>query len=136
MAKLDRYDRIEIINSLMRKIGDTGRGFLYSQRFNRYAYFSYDGRTLYFIDHYTGVPLKMIKNSSHKTTKHQQYFSSGGTMWGLVNDFKDFIYGDDDSNHNNGYGGLYCPHWGYPEKDMEAIREYAKEIGYLPSKLI
>lgn len=91
MAKLDRYDRIEIINSLIRKIGDTGRGFLHSQRFNRYAYFSYDGRTLYFIDHYTGVPLKMIKNSSHKTTKHQQYFSSGGTMWGLVNDFKDFI---------------------------------------------
>jgi len=131
MAKLDKYDRIDIVNKLIRKIGDTGRGFLFSQKYNRHSYFVYDGRTLYFVDHYTGMPLKMIKGSAHKTTKHQQYFSSGGTMWGLVNDFKDFIFGDDDSNHNNGYGGLYCPHWGYSKEDMEAIQNFAKEIGYL-----
>lgn len=131
MAKLDKYDRIDIVNKLIRKIGDTGRGFLFSQKYNRHSYFVYDGRTLYFVDHYTGMPLKMIKGSAHKTTKHQQYFSSGGTMWGLINDFKDFIFGDDDSNHNNGYGGLYCPHWGYPKEDMEKIINFAKEIGYL-----
>lgn len=131
MVKLDRYERIDIVNSLIKKIGDTGRKFLYSQKHNRYSYFVYDGRTLYFVDHYTGVPLKMTKGTGHKTLKHQQYFSSGGTMWGLVNDFKDFIYGDDDSNHNNGYGGLYCPHWGYPKEDMETIQNYAKELGYL-----
>lgn len=94
MVKLDRYERIEIINSLIRKIGDTGRGFLYSHKLKRYAYFSYDGRTLYYIDHYTGVPMKMNKGSGHKTRKHEQYFSSGGTMWGLINDFKDFIPAD------------------------------------------
>lgn len=131
-VKRDKYERIEIINSLIKKIGSTGRGFLYSDRYERYSYFVYDGRMLYFVDHYTGVPLKMKKDSSHKTSQHDQYFSSGGTMWGLINDFKDFIYGDDDSNHNNGYGGLYCPHWGYKEDEMESVREYAKEIGYLP----
>lgn len=129
--KRARYERIEIVNKLIQKIAECGREFLYSSKYKRIAYFVYDGRTLYYVDHYTGVPLKMIKGSAHKTLKHGQYFSSGGTMWGLINDFKDFIYGDDNSNHNNGYGGLYCPHWGYPKEDMEAIREYAREIGYL-----
>lgn len=132
MAKRNKFDRIEIINLLIKKIGSTGRRFLYSEKYERYSYFVYDGRTLYFVDHYTGMPLKMKKGTAHKTLVHSQYFSSGGTMWGLINDFKDFIYGDDDSNHNNGYGGLFCPHWGYDQDVMKDIREYATEIGYLP----
>ncbi|OPG98930.1 hypothetical protein B2I21_09885 [Chryseobacterium mucoviscidosis] len=63
------------------------------------------------------------------------HFSHGGTLWGLVCDFRDYIGGDDDSNHNNGYGGLYCPHWGYPEGDMKAIRKRAEELGYLKIKV-
>jgi hypothetical protein len=122
---------MEIVNSIIKKIGDSGRKFLYNQRHNRYGYFAYDGKTLYYIDHYTGVPMRMIKGSGHKTLAHERSFSSGGTMWGLINDFKDFIYGDDDSNHNNGYGGLYCPHWGYPEEDMKVIQKLAKELDYL-----
>lgn len=131
MGRKSKYDRIEIINLLIKKIGSTGRGLLYSNKYKRHSYFVYDGRTLYFVDHYTGVPLKMVKGTTYKTRAHEQYFSSGGTMWGLINDFKDFIYGDDDSNHNNGYGGLYCPHWGYSDYDMNSIRDYATEIGYL-----
>ncbi|MBJ8083173.1 hypothetical protein JDS82_18520 [Bacillus cereus group sp. N14] len=61
------------------------------------------------------------------------YFSSGGTMWGLVKDFTHFIYGNDDSNGLNGYSGLYCPHWGWPEEEVKKMREYAREIGYLKS---
>ncbi|TPG86959.1 hypothetical protein EEL32_12150 [Brevibacillus laterosporus] len=76
----------------------------------------------------------MIKGRSTQNQKQEYNFSGGGTLWGLVNDFKDFIYGDDDANHNNGYGGLYCPHWGYPEKDMKAIRELAVSLRYLKEK--
>lgn len=132
--KRDKYERIDIVNKLIKKIAENGREFLHSSTHERYAYFSYDGRSLFYIDHYTGVPLRMKKGAAHKTEVQRMNFSSGGTMWGLVNDFKDFIYGDDDSNHNNGYGGLYCPHWGYKEEEMESIREYAREIGYLPAE--
>lgn len=134
MKKRDKYERIEIVNSLISKIGETGRDFLHSKTKKRTAYFVFDGRSLWYIDHYSGVPLKMVKGTAYKTEKQSRYFSSGGTMWGLVNDFKDFIYGDDDSNHNNGYGGLYCPHWGYPPEEMEIIRKFAIEIGYLKER--
>ena len=135
MIKRDKYERIEIVNKLIEFIGEKGRTFLYSKKHTRIAYFVYDGRSLWFIDHYTGVPLKMVKGETYKTRKQERYFSSGGTMWGLVNDFKDFIYGDDDSNHNNGYGGLYCTHWGYPPEEMESIRQFAREIGYLKEEV-
>lgn len=131
MAKRNREERIQIINRLIRKIGCTGRKFLFCESKNTYGYFVHDGRTLFYVDHYTQAPMKMIKGSGHKTRRHEQNFSSGGTMWGLINDFKDFIYGDDDSNHNHGYGGLYCPHWGYTVDEMESIRKFAIEIGYL-----
>jgi hypothetical protein len=42
----------------------------------------------------------MKKDGAYKTAKHQQFFSHGGIIWGLVKDFKDFIFGDDNSNHN------------------------------------
>ena len=132
MTTRDKYERVEIINKLIEKISTTGRRFLYSETKKQTAFFVYDGRTLYFIDHYTRVPMKMIKGRSTQTQKQEYNFSSGGTMWGLINqDFKDFIYGDDNSNGNGGYGGLYCPHWGYPPEVMKEIRDFAHEIGYL-----
>lgn len=135
VKKRNKHERIEIVNELIKKIGSTGRKFLYCEKHKRYSYFAYDGRTLYFVDHYTGMPLKMKKGTASMTNVHSYNFSSGGTMWGLINDFKDFIYGDDDSNHNNGYGGLYCPYWGYPGETMTEIVNYAKQLGYLPTEL-
>jgi hypothetical protein len=73
----------------------------------------------------------MEPNDCGKSHEQKQRFSSGGTMWGLVQDFRDYIFGDDDANHKNGYGGLYCKHWAYPEEDMEEIRAVAEELGYL-----
>lgn len=134
MAKRTKYERIEIVNELIREIGSTGRRFLYCTQHERYAYFAYDGRTLYFVDHYTGMPLRMKKDTGHMTSIQSYNFSSGGTMWGLINDFKDFINGDDNSNHNHGYGGLFCPHWGYEEHEMAIIKATARELGYLPKK--
>lgn len=40
-------------------------------------------------------------------------------MWALVKDFTHFIYGNDNSNGLNGYGGLYCTHWGWTEEAMK-----------------
>ena len=127
MEKLSKAQRIEIVNKIIKEISQRGRGFFYSKAKERLAYFVQGERTLWFVDEYTGVPIKMIKGHM----SNDRSFSHGGTLWGLVNDFKDFINGDDDANHNNGYGGLYCPHWGYPSEDMEAIQNLAIELGYL-----
>lgn len=122
-----RQDRIDTVNTLIREIGSKGRNFLYSSKHDRFAAFHWSGGKLWLTDDYTGVPLIMDKSMPEM---HRQ-FSGGGTLWGLVCDFRDYINGDDDANHNNGYGGLYCPHWGYPKEDMEAIRAKAIELGYL-----
>ncbi|TPF19338.1 hypothetical protein CBE79_04525 [Priestia megaterium] len=58
-------------------------------------------------------------------------FSEGGTLWGLIHDFSEFILTGKHTNGKNGYSGLYCPHWGYSEEDMNAIRELAVKVGYL-----
>jgi hypothetical protein len=123
--------RVEIANKLIQEISKRGRKFFLFERENRIAQFKWDGIHLWYVDKYSGVPLIMKKGDSSKARQHKRYFSEGGTLWGLVNDLKDYIFGDDNSNHNNGYGGLHSPHWGYPEEDMEAIREFATEIGYL-----
>lgn len=133
--KRTREQRIDIVNEIIREIASRGRRFLHTKSKERTSYFVWDGRKLWYIDSYTGVPLHMQKGSSHKNNKQYYYFSGGGTLQGLVNDFKDFIYGDDDANHNNGYGGLYCPHWGYPEEDMKAIRKLARDLGYLKGEV-
>ncbi|BBI90463.1 hypothetical protein HYO65_gp071 [Tenacibaculum phage PTm1] len=58
-------------------------------------------------------------------------FAHGGTLWGLVKDFKEYIMTGEQCNGKHGYGGLYCTHWGYPESDMKEIQRVAKELGYL-----
>ncbi|MEH0979252.1 hypothetical protein AB1I92_07720 [Bacillus mobilis] len=133
---MDKQKRIEIVNSLIKYIAENDEkkrkdsGLLHYK--DNVAYFKHDGKTLYFIDHYTNVAMSM--NRSSRVTKVQEYnFSSGGTMLGLIKDFTHFIYGNDNSNGLNGYGGLYCTHWGWSEEGMEKMREYAREIGYLKS---
>ncbi|MEK8128690.1 hypothetical protein WMW72_12315 [Paenibacillus filicis] len=124
-------ERIELINKLIQEIGRRGRKFLYSKKHDRFAAFHWANGRLWYTDDYTGVPILMEPGKQGKTREQKQAFSHGGTLWGLVNDFRDYIFGDDDANHNNGYGGLYCPHWGYPLEDMEAILQKSIELGYL-----
>ncbi|ETT30702.1 hypothetical protein C161_27398 [Paenibacillus sp. FSL R5-192] len=120
-------DRIDLINELIRVIGRSGRKFLYSKQHNRFAAFHWADGQLWLVDDYTDRPLLMDES----VPGQHYHFSHGGTLWGLMCDFRDYILGDDDANHNNGYGGLYSPHLGYPEEDMDLIRAYAIEIGYL-----
>lgn len=126
-APFPGQDRIDLINKLIREIGSRGRQFLYSKRHDRFVTFHWADGNLWLVDDYSGRPLLM----DEEVRGQHRHFNGGGTLWGLVCDFRDYILGDDDANHNNGYGGLYCPHWGYPEEDMEAIRQRAKELGYL-----
>ncbi|WPQ59985.1 hypothetical protein [Paenibacillus polymyxa] len=123
--------RIDVINQLIREIGNRGHRFLYSEQHDRYASFHWASGWLWLTDDCTGAPLLMDES---KTDEHY-HFSQGGTLWGLMCDFRDYINGDDDANHNNGYGGLYCPHWGYSKEDMQAIREKALELGYLKPRV-
>lgn len=123
--------RIDSINKLIVEIGNRGRRFLYSEKHSRYANFFWAGSKLWLMDNSTGLTMVMNADQQGKTHDQAAGFSQGGTMWGLMCDFTDFIFGDDDANHNHGYGGLYCPHWGYAHEDMEAIQSYARSIRYL-----
>jgi hypothetical protein len=125
--------RIEKINELIKVIGSKGRKFLSShhddydlKRELTYNYFIVIKSKLFLVDNYTKKEINMSRDYIPNTG-----FSSGGTMWGLMLDFANYIKTGNYSNHLNGYGGLYCPHWGYSEEDMKEIREFARSIGYL-----
>ncbi|SLJ98333.1 hypothetical protein SAMN06272722_102733 [Paenibacillus sp. RU5A] len=130
-APFRNQDRIDKINELIRVIGSRGRRFLYSKTHDRYAAFHWADGNLWLVDDYTNRPLLMndLVQGQHR------YFSHGGTLWGLVCDFRDYILGANDTNHNNGYGGLYGTHWAYPEEDMKSIQQHAIELGYLKPRV-
>ena len=122
--------RVVIVNDIIKEIASRGRNFL-----------SYNGKA------------DLIFIRGHKLFYHSAYYEAkdrkadlclsvaehvrplrlltGGTMQALVRDFCEYIKGNDDADGENGYGGLYCPHWGYPAEDMKAIRVKAVELGYL-----
>lgn len=91
------------------------------------AYIFQAGDSLYMHNEYNKESMPLL--TSHGFPPDAWHH--GGTLWALTKDFKDFIITGELSNHNNGYGGLHCPHWGYPESDMKAIQQKAKELGYL-----
>ncbi|PFV35958.1 hypothetical protein COL01_06405 [Bacillus thuringiensis] len=125
---MDKQKRIEIVNSLINYLAEHEKSLFKSK--HKIGEFKHDGKNLWFVDGFTNVAMRMTR-SPYKNKKKSHYFSKGGTMWGLVRDFTDFIFGNDDSDGANGYGGLYCSHWGWPKEEMKKMREYAREIGYL-----
>jgi hypothetical protein len=120
-----RAYRVKICNAIVQEISRRGRNFFHHK--GRTARFELSARgRLFWVDEYKGDNV----NVYNKVTGRKK-FTNGGTMWALVLDMVDFIQQGKYSNHNHGYGGLYCPHWGYPEEDMQAIQKLAKEMGYL-----
>ena len=120
---VERQRRIDVINQIIKDISKRGRKF-----------FTHDGSTskfeminnrVYYIDHYTKC--KLLAYGSRDSNK----FSNGGTLWGLICDFRLFIMGKNNTNGDSGYRGLYGIHWGYPEDDMKAIQKLARDLGYL-----
>ena len=128
-----REERLEAINSIINEISNRSRRFFYEKDTNRKSYFYIAGnknKRLWYMDKRGG------KVNPYPSNMYNDYsFSEGGTLWGLMHDFSEFILTGKDTNGNNGYGGLYCPHWGYPEEDMKAIREVAVKVGYLKGEL-
>ena len=120
-----RQDRIEIVNQIITEIANRGRNF-FNYKGNVAKVFWKNNR-LYMLNEYNGKDM-CLTTKNRNPPKHWHH---GGTLWGLTRDFKDFIMTGEKSNHNHGYGGLYCPHWGYPESDMKAIQEKAVSLGYL-----
>jgi hypothetical protein len=124
---LSREGRIKIVNEIIKDIALRGREFFLSKKDADMAYiFQVNGR-LYMHNEYNKKDMCL----STKNGYPPKHWHHGGTLWGLTKDFKDFISTGEKSNHKHGYGGLLCPHWGYPETDMKAIQEKAVSLGYL-----
>jgi hypothetical protein len=125
LRKKTKEERVLIVNQIIREIASKSHRSFFFEDENRFAEMILDKGKVYFLDDYTNKKVYAYNNSS------QNGFSHGGTFWGLINDFREFIQTGKRSNGSNGYGGLYCTHWGYPEEDMIKIREVATELGYL-----
>lgn len=123
-----RQDRINTVNKIISAISVRGRNF-FKYKDNTAYIFEKNGK-LYMKNEYNGADMFLHTKLGYQPEK----WIHGGTLWGLTKDFKDFIQKGGDTNHNNGYGGLYCPHWGYSDEDMREIQKIAIELGYLKSK--
>ncbi|KOF55702.1 hypothetical protein AGR56_17845 [Clostridium sp. DMHC 10] len=121
--KTEQIERMNKINELIEVIASVDRRFFYSKSKDRTGKFI-EGKKLFYIDEYTGEKVYPYYSGRKK-------FSHGGTLWGLVNDFREWIITGKLSNGNNGYGGLYCPHWGYTAEGMAKVVTKGKEIGFL-----
>ncbi|WP_242289761.1 MULTISPECIES: helix-turn-helix transcriptional regulator [Bacillus cereus group] len=134
-----RLERVKMVNELIKFIADIdiactekSSSMFFSAESsegtqNHYASFVLEGRNIYYIDNYTEERV-----SFHPASKHRG-FSSGGTMWGLVSDFKEWIKTGEASDGIHGYGGLYALNWGsrIPLLVRDIIINKAKEMGYL-----
>ncbi|WP_027380808.1 hypothetical protein [Chryseobacterium daeguense] len=118
-------NRIEIVNQIIKEISSRGRKF-FSGKFGVAEIFMKNNR-LYMKNEHNGSELCLNTKFGYPP----KGFTHGGTLWGLTKDFKQFIQSGEKSNGENGYGGLYCPHWGYSEDDMKAIQKKAKDLEYL-----
>lgn len=118
--------RMKKINELLRVIANTDRKFFnHTNRANGEVSHFVESTKLFFVDGYTHK-----KIYPYETSKWHD-FCEGGTMRGLVQDFREWIITGNYSNGKNGYGGLYSTSWGYSIDGMDKIISKAKEIGYL-----
>lgn len=122
---MNKDQRIQIVNEIIKEIASRGRKF-FSGKYGVSEIFLKNGR-LYMKNEYNGSEMSLSTKYGYKPKGWPQ----GGTLWALTKDFKLFIQSGEKSNGENGYGGLYCPHWGYSSDDMKAIQEKAKSLNYL-----
>ncbi len=121
MKKADRSNRVHVVNQIINEISVRGRKF-----------FHYNGKTAEIIDkgriyYKTEYGSKEFVCLSIPPYRQPKGWYHGGTLLHLVKEFRDFIKVGEVKDHS----ALYSPHWGYPEEDMLAIRNKAKELGYM-----
>ena len=117
-----KQKRADIVNEIIKEIGSFGRHFF--RNGDEYAKMIIKHNRVYMINEWNAKVMP-INKAPPRSWHH------GGTLWSLAQDFADFIDHGGITNGDNGYGGLYCSHWGYGEEDMARIRNKAKELGYL-----
>lgn len=111
-------ERIEIVNSLIEEISKTKRQFLKNGRV------AIDKNSLVYFNHYNGKRIDMLQSPE----KISRVFSSGGTLQSLVfEEFRDYILGNRVLFTETGLGSSY---WGIPWDEIDALRVFAKELGY------
>jgi hypothetical protein len=120
----DFNGRIAIVNEIIKKIALLDRKFFHYR--GKTAYIFHFDKRLYMKSEYSNADINL---NSYRTKPLN--WSHGGTLWGLIKDFKEFILTGEKSNGNNGYGGLHSVNWGYSESSMKEIRKLAKSLGYL-----
>lgn len=126
-----KQERIKEINLLIGMIANRGRHLFKSKENGTMSYFALSenkekGSRLWYFDKVGG------KINPYPSNRHNDFgFSDGGTLWGLVHDFREYILTGKPSNGRNGYGGLLSDGWGYSKEDMDCIINKAKEIGFL-----
>lgn len=120
-----KQQRVDTVNKIIKEISSRGRRFFYHN--GNIAKMILKNNRVYMVSEWHGKEMPM----QTKYGMQPKGWHNGGTLWGLSLDFTDFINHGGLTNHNNGYGGLYCSHWGYPREDMESIRSLAKSLGYL-----
>ncbi|MDB1711631.1 hypothetical protein [Enterococcus avium] len=123
---MSKESRCELANELIRLIASTGRQFFnYEENGGSIGRFELRSGRTYFIDGYLGKSIYAYENRFFR-----QKFTEGGTMQALILDIAEWIRTGKATNAKNGYGGIYCDHWGYPSEDMKKVREKAIEIGF------
>lgn len=126
---MNKQERCIKANELILLIATSGRKFFnYEDRAERNGFICKfelkKGRT-YFLDGYTNKRIYAYGNQYFR-----RKFTQGGTMQALVLDIAEWIRTGKPTNAKNGYGGVYCDHWGYPADDMAKIQRKAQEIGF------
>ncbi|MDT2753246.1 hypothetical protein [Enterococcus thailandicus] len=127
-----KEERCKLANELIEVIATNGREFMNYKERTSYkgnegfiSHFKLKNGRIYFVDGY------IQKDIYAYGYQYFQYkFSEGGTIKALILDLAEYIRTGEATNAKNGYGGVYCRHWGYPEEDMKIIQAKAIEIGF------
>lgn len=129
---MSKENRCTLANELIQEIATCGRRFFNYEGKKNYlnqdgfiSYFKLKNGRVYFVDGYIHEDI-LTTNYKH----FQNKFSQGGTMQALILDLGEYIRSGEATNANNGYCGVYCKHWDYPEKEMIIIQRKAVEIGF------
>ena len=123
---MTKQERLKKANEFIKLIASTGRKFFnYEENGGSIGRFELRNGRTYFIDGYTNKSIYAYENHYFGNS-----FAEGGTMQALILDIAEFIRTGKPTNAKNGYGGIYCDHWGYPSQAMAEIQRKAKEIGF------
>lgn len=128
----NKEERVKIVNLIIAEIAKYDRRFFHSK--GNVAEIFIKNNKLYYKCEWTSERLRKpiteicLSVPDYITPKGWYH---GGTLLALVRDFCHYIRTGEPSNHKHGYGGLYCPHWGYKPESMQAIQNLAIELKYL-----